>query len=110
MTEELSIDQLIETFRLIDDAEIEVKITTRDNDGLIEIFRSLYKARTRVAELEEANKMALIEAVKAIFYNEKTEFRTTLWNILRILGGEELANELKNNEDAVFDRLCKSDV
>jgi hypothetical protein len=49
-------------------------------------------------------KLALSEAVLAIYFHDNSDYETALWNIVGFLGGNEATELLENDELAAFNK------
>lgn len=50
---------------------------------------------------------ALGEAVAAIYFDDSSDFSASLWEIVRLLGGDEAVNLLDENANAAYRRYRK---
>jgi hypothetical protein len=55
-----------------------------------------------IIRLREAVDAALSEAVKAIYFDDNSDYGTYLWGVIRALGGDEAANLLENDVEAAW--------
>uniref|UniRef100_A0A6M3K9D9 Uncharacterized protein n=1 Tax=viral metagenome TaxID=1070528 RepID=A0A6M3K9D9_9ZZZZ len=51
---------------------------------------------------ETAIREALAEAVTTLYYRHNSDYGAALWAIIKILGGEEVANLLENDGEAAY--------
>jgi hypothetical protein len=52
-------------------------------------------------------KLALAEAVAAIYFADNSDYGTALWKIVELLGGEEAIKLLEENERNAYLKYCK---
>ena len=50
---------------------------------------------------------ALSQAVKAIYFNDSSDYLQGLWEVVRALGGEDACKLLEENESAAFHKYAK---
>lgn len=49
---------------------------------------------------------ALKEAVKAIYFDDNSDYGSALWAIVDALGGKEAVDLLDENSEKAFDKYC----
>ena len=53
-------------------------------------------------------KKALAEAVAAIYFNDSSDYGTALWSVVHLLGGEEAATLLEEDEAEAYAQYVES--
>lgn len=77
-------------------------------DALFQESRDLGKVandlerRVKECESNEASKRALSEAVAAIYFADDSDYLQALWNVVKLLGGNEAADLLEQDESAAY--------
>lgn len=56
---------------------------------------------------EEKIKKALSEAVSVLYFDDSSDYETSLWRIVMLLGGEEAVKLLEEDGSAAFHKYCK---
>ena len=56
--------------------------------------------------MTEKEKNALAIAVKAIYFDDSSDYQSLLWEIVTILGGDEASNLLEEDAQEAFDKYC----
>ena len=56
--------------------------------------------------MEKNCKLALAEAVKVLYFDDCSDYESSLWRIVYLLGGDEAVRMLENHEDAAYDTYC----
>ena len=90
-----------------------VKLTDDYADLNLELYRlkneiasaPVHIAAADIAEnkrLREAMDAALSEAVKAIYFDDNSDYETYLWSVIRALGGDEAVELLENDVEAAW--------
>jgi hypothetical protein len=59
--------------------------------------------------MTEKEKKTLCYAVKAIYFDDSSDFSNYLWKIIGEIGGEEATNLLFKSSQAAYDKYCKGD-
>jgi len=59
--------------------------------------------------METNTKEALSIAVKAIYFDDSSDYLSALWEIVNILGGNEAAELLENDESKAFEKYAEND-
>ena len=52
--------------------------------------------------MDKDARLALSEAVLAIYFHDNSDYETALWRIVKFLGGDEVVELLENNEEEAF--------
>jgi hypothetical protein len=65
-----------------------------------EFRRDLRKEREKV-------KLALREAVKALYFDDSSDYRTALWKIVEYLGGSEACDLLEAEEEKAYEKYVE---
>ena len=50
---------------------------------------------------------ALSAAIAAIYFDDSSEFRSALWDVVRELGGAQVARLLEEDASGAYDEYCK---
>jgi hypothetical protein len=56
--------------------------------------------------MKSNKKLALEKAVKAIYFNDNSDYEGYLWEIVRLLGGEKAVDLLKKDERKAYKKYC----
>jgi hypothetical protein len=56
--------------------------------------------------MTEKESEALRIAVKAIYFDDSSDYQSYLWDIVTILGGDEASNLLEEDAQKAFDKYC----
>jgi hypothetical protein len=62
----------------------------------------LEEFRKDLREERNKTKLALKEAVTALYLDDNSDYGTALWKIVELLGGEEACDLLENNEEEAY--------
>jgi hypothetical protein len=55
----------------------------------------------------EKIKKALSKAVKALYFDDNSDYGAFLWDIVGILGGDEASDLLGEDDEKAFEKYCK---
>ena len=56
--------------------------------------------------LEQTIRLALSETVQSLYFNDNRDYKSALWHIVTILGGEEAVEMLKNDDEKAYEKYC----
>lgn len=62
------------------------------------------KAEAEVKRLTSANQQVLDEAISVIYFADRSDYLKALWEIVRVIGGEEAVSLLGSDERAAFEK------
>jgi hypothetical protein len=51
-------------------------------------------------------RMALKEAVAALYFDDSADYGTALWKVVEYLGGQDAADLLENDEEEAYHKYC----
>lgn len=78
-----------------------------DVDSFLLSLDDIERLEAENKRLQTASKAALKEAVAAIYFDDNSDYLPALWSIVKRLGSEYMATQLEENEQAVYDQVCK---
>lgn len=59
--------------------------------------------------MTDKEKKALALAIKAIYFDDNSDYASFLWDIIDTLGGEDAVNMLENDEQLAYETYCNED-
>ena len=59
-----------------------------------------------LSDLQQTIKLALSETVQSLYFNDNRDYKSALWHIVMILGGEEAVEMLKKDDEKAYEKYC----
>ena len=60
-----------------------------------------------IVELNKKINEALSNAAKAIYFDDNADYEYYLWQIVKVLGGEEAVELLEEDSEEAYEKYCK---
>ena len=60
--------------------------------------------------MKTKEKIALALAIKALYFDDNSDYETYLWNIVEALGGDKAVDMLENDSELAYQTYCAKDI